>query len=126
MVRSRQNVDDYMSFQTRALDKQALATFVFKYRTKRRLVPVPDQWLYTQDAAGALQSLLIIERSPTPVPVDERPLDELSREELQDLVRRQRVSVLKIFARGCSIIDQKSGGTSDQETRKRRYQARAQ
>ncbi|KAK5217890.1 hypothetical protein LTR99_003284 [Exophiala xenobiotica] len=73
------------SWSTRTLDQQPLAKFIFKYRTRR-----------------ALQSLLIIERSPTPLPIEERPIDDLSREELQNLVRRQREEQ--------SITKQENGG----------------
>lgn len=52
-----------------------VAEFKLKYRTKR-----------------ALQSLMVIERSPSLVPLADRPVEELSREELMKLERRRRVS----------------------------------
>ncbi|KZM22349.1 hypothetical protein ST47_g6512 [Ascochyta rabiei] len=39
----------------------------------------------------ALKSLLLIPRSPTPVPLEDKDVDALSPEELRELVRRQRV-----------------------------------
>lgn len=61
------------AYRTSALNK--IAEFNLKYRTKR-----------------ALQSLMIIERSPSPVPLAERPIEELTREELMELERTRRVS----------------------------------
>ncbi|KAK5465123.1 hypothetical protein LTS15_001686 [Exophiala xenobiotica] len=90
MVRSKAP-KDMGSVRTRALDQQPLATFIFKYRTRR-----------------ALQSLLVIERSPSPLPIDERPVDELSREQLQDLVRRQREQ---------QAIKQENGGVKRERSR---------
>ena len=40
---------------------------------------------------------MILERSPTPVPLEERDPDDLTREELAELVRRQRVRELSFF-----------------------------
>ncbi|KAI1629870.1 hypothetical protein EDD37DRAFT_73633 [Exophiala viscosa] len=57
------------------MDSKHLAKFIFKYRTRR-----------------ALQSLMIIERSPTPLPLEERPVEELTREEMAELLRRQNSS----------------------------------
>ncbi|KIV88792.1 hypothetical protein, variant [Exophiala mesophila] len=62
------------SISVRYLDKTAIASFSFKYRTRR-----------------ALQSLLIIEPDPVPVPLEERPIEELTREELLTLLQRQKV-----------------------------------
>lgn len=51
-----------------------LAVFVFRYRSM-----------------SALKAACIIPRTPTPVPLEERPIDELTEDELRVLVRRQRV-----------------------------------
>ncbi|KIW66853.1 hypothetical protein PV04_06145 [Phialophora macrospora] len=59
--------------KSEAVGEQPLATFKFKYRTRR-----------------ALQSLLILDRSPTPVPLEDRPVEKLTREEALELLRRQR------------------------------------
>lgn len=47
--------------------------------------------------AVALKALGILPREPTPVPLEERPEDELSPEELRQLVRRFRVCILLSF-----------------------------
>jgi len=39
---------------------------------------------------AALQSLLVIPRSPSPVPLEDRDVDSLSQEEMRELLRRQR------------------------------------
>ncbi|KAK3069673.1 hypothetical protein LTR53_011790 [Teratosphaeriaceae sp. CCFEE 6253] len=56
-------------------DAGPVANFVFKYRSR-----------------SALQALHVIPRTPTPVPLEERPVDELSMEEMRELLRRQRAS----------------------------------
>ena len=43
---------------------------------------------------AALRALGIIPREPTPVPLEERPEDELTPEELRELVRRFKVFLL--------------------------------
>lgn len=43
------------------------------------------------NTTAALQSLLLIPRSPSPVPLEERDVDTLSAEEMRELLRRQRV-----------------------------------
>ncbi|KAK5680042.1 hypothetical protein LTS10_007990 [Elasticomyces elasticus] len=50
-----------------------LATYLFKYRS-----------------LAALQALHIIPRTPSPVPLEERPVEELSIDEMRELVTRQR------------------------------------
>jgi hypothetical protein len=58
----------------RALDAFPLAEFVFKYRSKR-----------------ALQIIGVLPRTPTPVPLEDRDPDDLTREEAVELLRRQKV-----------------------------------
>ncbi|OJD40029.1 uncharacterized protein BKCO1_200017 [Diplodia corticola] len=53
--------------------RHPFAIFTFRYRSRR-----------------ALQAECIIPRTPTPVPLEERPIEELTPEELRELVRRQR------------------------------------
>jgi hypothetical protein len=67
------------------LDKQPLATFKFKYRTRR-----------------ALQSLMILERSPSPVSLEDRDEDTLTREEALELLRRERLSAYSSALTGLS------------------------
>lgn len=45
----------------------------------------------------ALQSLLIIPRSPTPIPLEDRDVETLTREELTELERRRHVSICLIL-----------------------------
>ncbi|ORY11100.1 hypothetical protein BCR34DRAFT_565684 [Clohesyomyces aquaticus] len=54
------------------LGKSAFATYVFKYRSK-----------------DALKSLCIIPRTPSPVPLQYRPAEELGAEELRELLRQR-------------------------------------
>ncbi|KAJ9609585.1 hypothetical protein H2200_005912 [Cladophialophora chaetospira] len=61
------------TYGSASVGKEPLAVIKFKYRTRR-----------------ALQSLLILERSPTPVPLEERPIEELTREEMAELLTKQR------------------------------------
>lgn len=49
------------------------ATFNFRYRSR-----------------AALKALCIIPRSPSPVPLEDRPVDDLSPEEMRELLKRQR------------------------------------
>ncbi|KAK5127441.1 hypothetical protein LTR85_006780 [Meristemomyces frigidus] len=55
------------------IDTEPFATFNFKYRSH-----------------AALQALRIIPRTPSPVPLEARPLDELTPDEMRELLRRQR------------------------------------
>lgn len=55
--------------------EEDIATFVFRYRSK-----------------SALQAEGIIPRTPSPTPLEERPLEELNQEELRELLRRHRAS----------------------------------
>ncbi|KAK1080998.1 hypothetical protein LTR33_005062 [Friedmanniomyces endolithicus] len=52
-----------------------LAIFLFKYRSR-----------------SALQMLHLIPRTPSPVPLENRPIDDLSVDDMRELVRRQRLN----------------------------------
>ena len=43
----------------------------------------------------ALQDMLLIPRTPTPPPLEDRPLEELSVEELRELAGRQKVDLVQ-------------------------------
>lgn len=66
------------------------ATFQFRYRSRS---------MYIRDtlrksllmSLESLQALYLIPRSPTPVPLEDRPEETLNREELLELLRRQKV-----------------------------------
>ncbi|KAJ4339711.1 hypothetical protein N0V95_007705 [Ascochyta clinopodiicola] len=53
----------------------------------------------------ALKSLLLIPRSPSPVPLEDRDVDTLGPEELRELVRRQRVRSLLFRCLTSDIIN---------------------
>lgn len=63
-------------FYIRELDADPVAVFRFKYRSQK-----------------SLRELLVIPRTPSPVPLEERPIEELSIEELRELTRRQKALV---------------------------------
>ncbi|KAL9110510.1 MAG: hypothetical protein Q9227_004868 [Pyrenula ochraceoflavens] len=70
-------------FRMRKYDEAPVAVFCFKYRSRKDL-----------------QDLLIIHRSPTPIPLEERPESELSLEEARELVRRHRAGQQSIKIEG--------------------------
>ncbi|KAL1797330.1 hypothetical protein ACET3X_003936 [Alternaria dauci] len=63
----------YLTFDYVNTRREPFITFKFKYRSK-----------------AALQSLLIISRDPSPVPLEDRDVDTLTLEETRELLRRQR------------------------------------
>ncbi|KAJ4986210.1 hypothetical protein SVAN01_08257 [Stagonosporopsis vannaccii] len=63
--------------------KGPFATYNFKYRSR-----------------DSLKALLIIPRSTSPVPLEERDVDSLSMEEMRELLRRQRVCAPVLNHRG--------------------------
>lgn len=68
------------------------ATFRFKYVSKSNCAPptvmaCADPCLYS----GALQAMLLIPRTPSPVPLEERPIESLSVEEMKQLLQQYRV-----------------------------------
>ncbi|KAK2743603.1 hypothetical protein FQN55_007201 [Onygenales sp. PD_40] len=66
-------IQPFNAIPCRDLDKGPIAAFTFKYRSKK-----------------ALQDLSVIPRSPSPVPPENRPVDELTVEEMRVLIERQR------------------------------------
>ncbi|KPI42561.1 uncharacterized protein AB675_9590 [Cyphellophora attinorum] len=82
----------------RRLDHHPFATFDFLYRTRR-----------------ALQALLIIERSPTPVPLEERDPETLTRQELLQLERQRRAAEALKKERG-SVKRERDGNDSPSPT----------
>jgi len=50
--------------------------------------------LNSDNVIEALKASFIVPRSPTPVPLEDRPVEELTMDELRELLRRERVSVL--------------------------------
>lgn len=75
------------------------ASFNFKYRSLGNRYAV---WA-TRRAniyLAALQTTGVIPRAPTPVPLEDRPLEELTLEETRELVRRQRVILPDVHSDG--------------------------
>lgn len=72
-----------------------LATFIFKYRSlSERLFSHSKRYLLTLSLnSEALKDLLLIPRTPPPAPLEDRPVDSLSQEELKTLVERLKVCV---------------------------------
>jgi hypothetical protein len=80
----------------RKLDAGPVAVFRFKYRSQK-----------------SLKELLVIPRTPSPAPLEERPIEELSIEELRELTRRQKVVVEAARLR----IKEEEGSTRPQSLR---------
>lgn len=69
--------------------------FNFKYRSRSayplRIRSVFNANVY--DTSEALQDLRIIQRPPTPLPLEERPIEQLTGDQALELLRRQRVGL---------------------------------
>ena len=66
------------------------AVIQFKYRsagTEKN----PIGQTHTDTVAAALRSLFIIPRQPSPLPLERRPTDQLSRDEMSLLLNKHRV-----------------------------------
>lgn len=74
-----------------------IATYVFQYRTRSKSTSTTSLiTLNAHTCAGDLQIEGIIERTPSPVPLEERDPDELTPDELREqnrLLRERRPSV---------------------------------
>lgn len=68
-----------------------MALYSFRYRSKE-----------------ALQSMYLIPRTPEPIPLEDRPIEDLTAEEMRELLRRQKVSHLYL-APWHKLIDTTSG-----------------
>jgi hypothetical protein len=60
--------------------------------TVHTVSPLPSQISTMLTPAEDLQALCLIPRSPSPIPLEDRPEESLNREELLELLRRQKVS----------------------------------
>lgn len=80
----------------RKLDAGPVAVFRFKYRSQK-----------------SLKELLVIPRTPSSAPLEERPIEELSIEELRELTRRQKAVVEAARLR----IKEEEGSTRSQSLR---------
>jgi hypothetical protein len=80
------------------------ATFHFLYTSRSKLANTLTNWrpldsyrsqrlpTVANGGTGELQSLDVVPRTPSPIPLEEKPEDELTTEELRKLTRRLRVS----------------------------------
>ncbi|KAL8648260.1 MAG: hypothetical protein Q9226_006064 [Calogaya cf. arnoldii] len=102
------------------------ARIQFKYRSKSKVESdsCEDDYTGTKASTEALQSMLLIPRTPSPpppprlIPLEERPVETLSVEELQQLVHRLRVSTpLIAIAIENSVDLQKESRTVEPQTK---------
>ena len=95
------------------MEDYPVATFQFKYRSRGK-----DFWQSSQTCSAclptryieALKQLLVIPRSPSPLPLEERNPEDLTPTEAQELIRRQRVR------RPLSTGESRSGPSTDSLT----------
>jgi hypothetical protein len=73
-------------------NQMAFATYIFKYRSRGRSVANPAFALHLMLYLAALESLMVIPRSPSPVPLEDRDIATLTEAEMRELLQRQRVS----------------------------------
>lgn len=57
----------------------------------RSEINAPQPNILIRGKKASLQSLGIIARSPSPLPLEDRPVEELTREELMEVVRMHKV-----------------------------------
>jgi len=71
--------------------KEPFATFIFKYRTRGKLVSL-DRLIVisTNTLQDDLRKEWILPRSPSPPALEDRNIDDLTHEEALELLRRQR------------------------------------
>jgi len=67
------------------------ATFNFRYLSTGKTQIMAMEAITHTSRIDALRALCIIARSPGPVSLEDRPLEELSPEEMRELLRLQRV-----------------------------------
>jgi hypothetical protein len=74
--------------------KKAFAVWTFKYRSKGITSVISIEAIRANKCSltAALQSLLIVPRSPSPVPLEDRDVDTLTPEEMRELLRRNAAS----------------------------------
>lgn len=56
----------------------------------------PPETLTNCNSIDDLKSEMIIPRSPSPIPLEDRPEEDLSLEEARELIRRQRADMARI------------------------------
>jgi hypothetical protein len=80
-----------MDFDHVSPQKSPFATFVFKYRSRGRASSDTSYTLHLMLSLDALKSLMVIPRSPSPVPLEDRDIATLTEAEMRELLQRQRV-----------------------------------
>lgn len=70
-------------------------------RTKKIEQPTTFTFKYRSEAA--LKSLMIIPRTPSPIPLEERDPETLSREEMLELLRKQKVCGVQAVIKASSL-----------------------
>jgi hypothetical protein len=76
------------------IEPYPVATFHFKYRSQgREFKTLRQNWMADRltHSAESLKQLLVIPRSPSPTPLEERDPKDLTPAEARELIRRQRV-----------------------------------
>ena len=84
------NEPDFDWINTKDIDKNPVATFIFRCRSKSK----PSKILlrcFVHTISEDLQRLLVIPGSPSIVPLEQRPVEELSLDEARELIILQQV-----------------------------------
>ena len=80
--------------------KSPFFRFDFKYRSRRERFPHWEKgdpfWLMMR-LPGALQSMLLIPRTPTPEPLENRDINSLNPDELRTLLTQMKVSLTPVW-----------------------------
>jgi hypothetical protein len=80
-----------LSYDYVGASDRPFATFKFKYRSKGKQYYLCRFYIKgLTRVVAALQSLLIVPRSPSPVPLEDRDVNTLTPEESRELIRRLR------------------------------------
>ena len=82
-------------------DRLPVATFLFKCRSKSKSQTLLRE-IIAYITLGDLQLLRVIPRSPSPVPLELRPVEELSLEEARELIKRQQ---LRLYTKTSSMAE---------------------
>lgn len=84
--------------------KKPYAQYVFKYRSLGKYRRDLLRLIYPNPVSAALRALSIVPRSPSPVPLEDRPAAELSEAEVRELVEIQRVGPAWSALKSCEEL----------------------
>ncbi|THW64293.1 hypothetical protein D6C98_02246 [Aureobasidium pullulans] len=92
--------------------KDIAGTYLFHYRSQG---PTDSQSCYSSllTRSAALKKLLIIPRTPSPIPLEDRPEQELSREELAELLRKYKAKAVETALANKKIKRELENGRGD-------------